>query len=299
MNEDLGLFADILEHPHDDAPRLIYADWLDDRAGPGDAIRAAFIRLQIEIAHRASVPLVRREKALLAQNGRSWSRSLRPILSRPYWKRGFVETASVYASALVDCPDNVLNLAPLCRLRFRDPAGHIGRLANCAALTRLEGISVAGGRLDPSDISTLVGSPHLTSLRELDLAANDVIVSHLDTLLDRLPNLEALGLARVAMAEEGVARLMATLPAHITSLDLQANALNDDCVSHFAGLPLRRLAVGRNNALTAQGLNRLVESLPALEILWAGGQPRGVRDQLQADHPQVLFDFGQTSGMWP
>jgi uncharacterized protein (TIGR02996 family) len=38
-----AFLADIREHPHDDAPRLIFADWLDE---DGHADRAAFIRAQ-------------------------------------------------------------------------------------------------------------------------------------------------------------------------------------------------------------------------------------------------------------
>ena len=37
----------ILEDPADDAPRLIYADWLEEN---GDAGRADFIRIQCELA---------------------------------------------------------------------------------------------------------------------------------------------------------------------------------------------------------------------------------------------------------
>ena len=39
--------GDICEHPADDAPRLIYADWLDDHGQPR---RAELIRLQCELA---------------------------------------------------------------------------------------------------------------------------------------------------------------------------------------------------------------------------------------------------------
>ncbi|MGL4555027.1 MAG: TIGR02996 domain-containing protein, partial [Gemmataceae bacterium] len=124
MNEDVGLFADILEHPHDDTPRLIYADWLEDRAAPGDAPRAAFIRLQIDLARAPSADLLRREKAMLTQYGRLWTRDLRPALSRLGWRRGFVESAAVFASVFLATPDAVLGLAPLRRLRFRDPSGH-------------------------------------------------------------------------------------------------------------------------------------------------------------------------------
>lgn len=43
-NTEAGLLADIIEHPDDDWPRLVYADWLTDHNQPG---RADFIRHQI------------------------------------------------------------------------------------------------------------------------------------------------------------------------------------------------------------------------------------------------------------
>jgi uncharacterized protein (TIGR02996 family) len=45
---DHGLLRAILERPHDDAARLIYADWLDDQ---GEVKRAEFVRLQIELSN--------------------------------------------------------------------------------------------------------------------------------------------------------------------------------------------------------------------------------------------------------
>ena len=46
MNEQ-SLLAAVLADPDDDAPRLIYADWLDEQ---GDCDRAEFIRVQCELA---------------------------------------------------------------------------------------------------------------------------------------------------------------------------------------------------------------------------------------------------------
>jgi len=48
-----ALLAAILEEPSEDAPRLIYADWLDEH---GDSERAEFIRVQCELAARFGVP---------------------------------------------------------------------------------------------------------------------------------------------------------------------------------------------------------------------------------------------------
>jgi uncharacterized protein (TIGR02996 family) len=39
--EQMGLLADIIAHPGEDGPRLIYADWLEDSGG---GVRAEFIR---------------------------------------------------------------------------------------------------------------------------------------------------------------------------------------------------------------------------------------------------------------
>lgn len=43
----LALLRTILTHPDDDAPRLVYADWLEEH---GEPERAAFVRAQIELA---------------------------------------------------------------------------------------------------------------------------------------------------------------------------------------------------------------------------------------------------------
>jgi uncharacterized protein (TIGR02996 family) len=53
---ELAFLHDICQNPADDAVRLIYADWLDDRGLPGDAERAEFIRAQIEIARSCQEP---------------------------------------------------------------------------------------------------------------------------------------------------------------------------------------------------------------------------------------------------
>jgi uncharacterized protein (TIGR02996 family) len=47
MTDQDALLRAICENPDDDAPRLIYADWLDEH---GDPLQAEFIRTQIELA---------------------------------------------------------------------------------------------------------------------------------------------------------------------------------------------------------------------------------------------------------
>lgn len=49
--DELGFLGKILESPDDDAPRLVFADWLDERGDP----RGEFIQVQVELANRPSI----------------------------------------------------------------------------------------------------------------------------------------------------------------------------------------------------------------------------------------------------
>src|SRR4051794_12165161 len=83
MARDAGtreaFLRDIIEHPDDDAPRLRFADWLQDH---GDPARAEFIRVQCELARvpgpYGGTPGSRREQLrdreneLLGRHGDRW-----------------------------------------------------------------------------------------------------------------------------------------------------------------------------------------------------------------------------------
>jgi len=56
MTDRDALLRSILESPHEDAPRLIFADWLEDH---GEAARAEFIRVQVELARSKHEPTCR------------------------------------------------------------------------------------------------------------------------------------------------------------------------------------------------------------------------------------------------
>src|SRR5580704_11727592 len=99
MNHDDFLQA-ILDDPDDDAPRLIYADWLEERGDP----RGEFIRVQCELAPLGPTDprrpeLETRETALLAKHR---IRFVRPIPQGVVWcctfRRGFLDCAELAAA---------------------------------------------------------------------------------------------------------------------------------------------------------------------------------------------------------
>ena len=94
MNERDLLLKAVCENPDDDTPRLVFADWLDER---GEAERAEFIRLQIQLARGTYRPseearLKRRERKLRAHIDR-WKAGELPEAEHVSFTRGFIESA--------------------------------------------------------------------------------------------------------------------------------------------------------------------------------------------------------------
>jgi uncharacterized protein (TIGR02996 family) len=75
MSEEDAFLAAIQQQPDDDPPRLVYADWLDER---GDSDRAEFVRAQIEAERYPDGSpehsrLADRAAELLSKHGAIWS----------------------------------------------------------------------------------------------------------------------------------------------------------------------------------------------------------------------------------
>lgn len=105
MTDEDSFLAAICAAPREDLPRLAFADWLDDRAGPGDAERAAFIRLQIERYRLPETsPLPRLEGTLSKQLNWSWGRDFFPVMvvGKP---RDDVPVGKIYELWNPDDPD--------------------------------------------------------------------------------------------------------------------------------------------------------------------------------------------------
>lgn len=101
MSEEWGFLQEVLAHPDEDWPRLIYADWLEEN---GAECRANLIRVQIDLAndepceHRFPTRQCRccalqsEERELLAK-GHSFNCPLYNEAGCNWiWKRGFVDS---------------------------------------------------------------------------------------------------------------------------------------------------------------------------------------------------------------
>ncbi len=93
----------ICESPDDDAPRLIFADWLEERGDP----RGAFIRAQCVLERLDPADPIRQEledeaQALLDRHEEEWTAPLHGVASKFRFRRGFVEEAAVSGAGFLE-----------------------------------------------------------------------------------------------------------------------------------------------------------------------------------------------------
>lgn len=114
-DDELALLRTIREHPDADLPRLVYADWLEER---GDPDRAEFIRLQVE--RHARIPtdpdargIGWREYQLLLAHELAWKAEL-PLGFRDgaAFRRGLIHRASCRVRDLFRATERTLT-API------------------------------------------------------------------------------------------------------------------------------------------------------------------------------------------
>jgi uncharacterized protein (TIGR02996 family) len=166
----------ILAEPDDDAPRLLFADWLEEY---GDANRAEFIRIQIALAGRkpgfASPGLWSRQKDLLVRHDKEWSTPVRAAATSWSYERGFIEEIGAEAGAFLDGADDLFRQAPLRHVRLnweRGPlfaSSYVPRLADCASMSRLNRLDLSGNVLGSDGLEALLVAAPLTGLTSLSL----------------------------------------------------------------------------------------------------------------------------------
>lgn len=88
MLDETAFVQAIAANLEDDGPRLIFADFLEERGDPASIVRAEFIRVQCALASSANEPnlyehLTNRERFLLETHWRAWLRPICQALGEP------------------------------------------------------------------------------------------------------------------------------------------------------------------------------------------------------------------------
>jgi uncharacterized protein (TIGR02996 family) len=177
-----ALLQAVLAEPEEEAPRLIYADWLEEQGRPEDADRAEFIRVQIELAHATeqtarTKQLLKREKELWNAHKAQWLAHLPPHLRNKRglrFHRGFLEELSLPPASWAKHGARLFGQNPLFRVRLPGPVDRhvVGDLVVIPDLARIRELSLAGCQIiEPiTTLQILFGTPFLSGLARLSLS---------------------------------------------------------------------------------------------------------------------------------
>jgi uncharacterized protein (TIGR02996 family) len=160
--------------PEDDAPRLVYADWLDDR---GDAARAEFIRVQCELARPGGdrgrrTHMRERERESLKAHAAEWSAAFPGC--QVEFRRGLVEAVSGGADKLERLPSQLFAPGIVQEVRVTGPLRPATAVRGFTQMHGVKTLRLSSLALTSSDLIGLGMAEQFAALDVMDLRWNDI-----------------------------------------------------------------------------------------------------------------------------
>jgi uncharacterized protein (TIGR02996 family) len=258
MRERQAFLQSIIEDPEDDAPRLVFADWLDET---GDHARAEVIRLQCRLATQA-VPDVDdrlRTADLLDMHEHAWLEGFPEAEGVRAWsfERGFVSWVEVETLEAFRRHAAVLRSTTARKVRVKQEEGSLPadwpRWVECEGVTGLAFVLWSFG---PDQTALLAASPYTAGLRSLAIPYSEFDSDSLAILADspHLAGLAHLDLTCHRVSAGGVRALGRSATMHgLRSLDLSHDLVADADSNPFD----TEAVVALSQAANLRGLVRL------------------------------------------
>lgn len=301
MNHEQAFLQAIRDSPADDALRLIFADWLEERGDAASWARAEFIRVQFALLdlppeHPSRPQLEERERQLLLANESDW---LRPLLnqcrlSRWEFRRGFVEKVALSLEQWATQAATIFDLAPIREIEFtysysRGDAEFLPAVALSPQMKRLTALDLSkASRAVQDELVALLFSPHLSGLLHLTVDGPLLTNPRFGLLLSVpcLSNLETLSLRSIPNEEWDLEEFFRSdRLSKLRTLDLFEGCWTNQRIGTRllrqlvagAGLPSLSTLDFRGNGLNAAAARTLSTSdlLAHLERLYLGRNPLG------------------------
>jgi uncharacterized protein (TIGR02996 family) len=229
-----GLLAEVLASPEEDAPRLVYADWLEEYGGESERGRAEFIRLQVRRAGlEAEAPqteaIQRREEELLRRHRNGWDVELRSLVSCCNYRRGFIESITPHASfeddispELRDFPalaGRLWALAPIGKLSLFETGEPLRRALTCDQLASVTDLVIEVELDEAEDLRALASAPHLRQLIRLNFVAQPGAVEGVPAVFEApWPKLRVLSFSCTNLTNAVAALVRSSIPGRLTTL---------------------------------------------------------------------------------
>jgi uncharacterized protein (TIGR02996 family) len=283
----------IVNRPDDDTPRLIYADWLEERGDP----RGRFVRVQCALERMADndprLPSLADEAAdLLAAHEAEWIAPLRGYVRDWRFRRGFVDWVDADESWVLAQTAASFASFPVRGICLRFQPRSMPDLAACPHLARIECLSFRGGFLRDRELRELIASPYLDRLTELDMEGHGIETGGVRSLTESrlMPRLRSLDLSKNHAVGDQAARALAAAAGaaglHTLKLghtNLTARGVNDLFGSPFL-VGLRHLELA---AVQQRDLASFIEPIARSPVL------NNLTALDLANHPLPLPDFKQ------
>ncbi|MGL6072590.1 MAG: TIGR02996 domain-containing protein [Fimbriiglobus sp.] len=245
MIQDAGFLEAIFARPHDDAPRLLWADWLDESDDPVEQARGELVRLQCALARLRRddehwLAYSARQSDLIHAYGAMWAKPIERLAVGYEFRRGLLDSVSVEGKTFLKHSETLFARAPIRRVRIIDANKHLDRLIRSPALLRIRELDLCSNDLGNGGVLELLQSESLGHLAHLDLSFN------------HLTDAAVIGIARAECCPQ--LRSLSLANNHgITSVGLTALAGS----AHLA--ELRHLDVSENQ-IRFPGVQALVDS---------------------------------------
>ena len=242
MNEHAAFIEEILDHPHDDGPRMIYADWLVEQGDPrGEFIQLQCLRESLPKDDPQSRKLRTRELELLREHEDTWLGPVRDLAEKWEFRRGFVSAVRLSTQKFLKTAGKLVRLAPIDDLTLRVGGSRVKKLAACPQLGQIRALTLKKLRLEDGGMEILAASPHLSQIRALALQnagltdfGMEIVASCPD-----LSNLDTLDLYSNRIGPRGVQSLAdSPFIRRLRSLDLTENWIESAGVSALAQSPI-------------------------------------------------------------
>ena len=265
MPDEIAFLRTILEQPDDDAPRLVFADWLEEH---GETPRAEFIRVQVELFRLPKnsprrLELSARERELLDRHQRGWIAALGDWVREWDFARGLLEYVRVQAVDFIRHGHLLFEKAAVRKVRLNEATRFLADVAESPVLHHLRWLDLSYNGITADRLSPLLESHSLASLEYLDIGMNRLGQEGLAALAasKRLDKLQALRLHRIGLRDSGAVHLLSTNWQSLRELDLENNNLGATGISALVDAPfapnLRRLIL-RANRIAGAGVRALV-----------------------------------------
>ncbi|HEY1067961.1 MAG TPA: TIGR02996 domain-containing protein [Pirellulales bacterium] len=313
----------ILAAPDDDAPRLIYADWLEEA---GEEERAELIRVQIELdqltepkpfptalpelqlahyrqefrpsggrrtaASERWKELSLRVQRILQQRQREWLPK-NELGRRCTWRRGFVNSIHLSAPWTIARQRDELEQLPTTDQLTLSATPHFDPLPHLPDLPCLRALGLfSESSLDDAGLKRLI--ERWPQLESLNVSGRNLTDAGVERLL-ALPRLREVSLRGASATSEGLA-LLGALP-HLEGLDVSAAPLATDAGSIVPRLPhLKRLTISASQLAPGE-LARLNRDRPLDVLRIVAQRGAGWGDDSLEEDPSHLLELSSVRAL--